>query len=762
VDNGEIIAPSDLIENRDLYIKAAAALHHDRDGGEVLRHRMAAAVFKKIIAAMRADPSFVEYPKITTTLTLAPLYGADEIEKRPNDTVLIVPDRDAADRAKQLFPENMIPVAVPTSSLALCDWRPLAGVDVIVWPEASEEGQSRAKMCCLYAHYAGANTRLADISDDWPADWDLRVVGMRNVGFKKIVADMVKDAPAYPPPANNNAATELSPAPESPDAETPQQKAPPKDKQSGEGQGARTEHWPTIQIKGGSLSANADEAEHVLRLANVDVFRQRGTLVRPVRIMGRDSKGDEVQTPAIADVTVAALRDLLCRHARWERYDERAREWRQKDPPREVADTILHRKGEGKNWRTLAGVTGTPFLRRDGSIAHEHGFDDRSGMFLMDPVALPLMPQRPTKADAEGALAILEGLLVDFPFVDELYRKPAFAEKEAPKHATASASVAVSELLTPMARAAIQFAPMHVNRAPAAGSGKSYLFDIASSIVNGVTCPVISHENEEETEKRLSSEILAGSPIINIDNVNGILTGNLICQVVTQGTVAPRILGKSETPHITNVFTVFANGNNIRVAGDLTRRTLFCSMDAKLDTKDLQQRQFRIDPVRMVLADRGKYIAAALTIMRAHHLAGYPGAREIKPLAGFSDWSRVVRAALVWLGKADPVNSLEVGRAEDPQRAERQAFVEALSETGATTEWSALTAADIVEKSIHVENLKQSIPSKLINPRTGVDTVKLGTWMAAFKSEIFDGKRLKSTTAGKGRLKWYVDEPPAF
>ena len=323
-------------------------------------------------------------------------------------------------------------------------------------------------------------------------------------------------------------------------------------------------------------------------------------------------------------------------------------------------------------------------------------------MFLMDPVALPLMPERPTKADAERALATLETLLLDFPFVDEADGKPAADTKEAPKDATVSHSVALSALLTLSARPAIQFAPMHVNRAPAAGTGKSYLSDIASSIVNGVTCPVISHENEEETEKRLASEILAGSPLINIDNVNGVLSGNLICQVVTQGTVAPRILGKSETPHITNVFTIFAT---VTISGCLWRPH---RADALLQHgRPTRHERAATTPVQgrpcTHGASRSRQVhCGGPDYHAAHHLAGYPGTKDLKPLAGFSEWSRMVRAALIWLGKADPVNSLEVGRAEDPQRAERQTFVEALFATGANCEWGALTAAQIVEKSVTV------------------------------------------------------------
>ena len=86
-------------------------------------------------------------------------------------------------------------------------------------------------------------------------------------------------------------------------------------------------------------------------------------------------------------------------------------------------------------------------------------------------------------------------------------------------------------------------------------------------------------------------------------------------------------------------------------------------------------RQFKFDPVARVLADRGKYIAAALTICRAYMVAGKPN--PAPKLASFEGWSDTVRSALIWLGKEDPVKSMETARAEDPERIELSDMLEA-------------------------------------------------------------------------------------
>ena len=86
----------------------------------------------------------------------------------------------------------------------------------------------------------------------------------------------------------------------------------------------------------------------------------------------------------------------------------------------------------------------------------------------------PLLP-KPTRDDALVALAFLEDLLVEFPFVDD-----------------PSKSVALSGLITAVVRGAISVSPLHAFRAPAPGTGKSYLVDVICSIVTGRLFTVIA------------------------------------------------------------------------------------------------------------------------------------------------------------------------------------------------------------------------------------------------------------------------------
>jgi hypothetical protein len=292
-------------------------------------------------------------------------------------------------------------------------------------------------------------------------------------------------------------------------------------------------------------------------------------------------------------------------------------------------------------------------MRPDGTILAELGYDSATRLLLVDTLEMPPIPDCPTQADARKALELIEGLLDEFVFADGTNG--------------VSKAVAVSGIVTTVARAMFVVVPMHVADAPVAGTGKSYYFDIIAVIVTGQRMPVIpAGASEEELEKRLGAAMLASQQLITIDNVNGTLRGDALCQMIERPRPQVRVLGRSELVEVeARGSTLFANGNNIIVAGDLCRRVIRTRLNAKMERPE--QRVFTGNPVQTVLRDRGAYIAAALTIVRAYVAAGRPD--KCKPLASFEEWSDTVRSALVWLGMKDPVDSMESVWVDDPDTA---------------------------------------------------------------------------------------------
>jgi hypothetical protein len=207
---------------------------------------------------------------------------------------------------------------------------------------------------------------------------------------------------------------------------------------------------------------------------------------------------------------------------------------------------------------------------------------------------MPGVKDRPTKRDAEGALGMLEGELEEFPFDDD-----------------ASKSVALSGWISPVVRPALDCVPLHALTAPTPGTGKSYLADLMASTAIGDAMPTISMGEREEFEKRLNAMIIEGTGIFSIDNVSRPLGGDELCQAIERPLYTPRILGKSEMKERRNNWCLYANGNNLRLRDDITRRVIRSGLDRKMERPELYK--FAGDPVAKVRGDRGRYLWAILT-----------------------------------------------------------------------------------------------------------------------------------------------------
>jgi hypothetical protein len=319
------------------------------------------------------------------------------------------------------------------------------------------------------------------------------------------------------------------------------------------------------------------------------------------------------------------------------------------DPPARVASTYLARVG---SWRVpfLIGITQAPMLRSDGSILQTPGYDAVSRMFY-DPgsVVFPPIEDAPTREDAEHALAQLEHPFRAFSFADD-----------------ESGSVALAAVLTALVRPSIRAAPMFAIDAPTAGTGKSLLAETISIIATGHAPAMMSQgASAEEDQKRFASVLIAGDPVIVLDNCERPIGGDLLCSMLTQESVRTRILGKSEMISLPTTAVVIATGNNLILAGDVSRRALICRLDARTERPD--QLQYDFDPRDEARRERPILVAAALTILRAYIAAGHPN--TMPKIGSFEEWN-IVRESLVWLGKADPAMTRERLIESDPKKAE--------------------------------------------------------------------------------------------
>jgi putative DNA primase/helicase len=300
-------------------------------------------------------------------------------------------------------------------------------------------------------------------------------------------------------------------------------------------------------------------------------------------------------------------------------------------------------------------------------------------------------------------------------------------------------------LLTALVRGSLPTAPMHLIRAHAPGTGKSYLVDVFAVIATGRLCPVITAlRNTEETEKRLGSVILNGLAIISLDNCSHDLGGELLCQIAERPVIRIRILGRSEIPECECHTAVFATGNNITFKGDMVRRGVVCNLEARDERPEL--RVFKRDTLRTAAANRETYVAAALTVMRAYLAAGAPSV--CGPFGSYAEWSTMVRGPLVWLGEPDPVASVDATLIEEPELADlRELFEWWLGELRLDEDYLSARLVEIAHEapSGFNPNPLKDLLIRIAGDKDGDISVKrLGEWLRRNSGRVVrleDGRR---------------------
>lgn len=371
----------------------------------------------------------------------------------------------------------------------------------------------------------------------------------------------------------------------------------------------------------------------------------------------------------------ATLQEALCSSARWERYNPMANKgqgaWTAVMPSEAIVKAVEAR-GRWQGIRPLVGVTRSPFLRRDGTVCDVSGYDPSSGYLVDCRVDVPKVADAPTQADARKALATLLDLFCDFPFVP--------GDK-------ASRYVPIAAILTLLVVPGLDGAnvPAFLVDANTPGVGKSLMIDVVCLIATGFPAPRQDWGKPEEMAKVLGAAVLEGADLVAFDNISKIAFGGAMLDMLLTcaGRCKPRVLGKSEAPEMLWRGTILGTGNNIIVEGDTRRRTLLCRQQTELENPE-DREGFKYPELKAYVKEhRGELLAAALTILRAHAVAGRP-ACGVRRLGSFEEWSTTVASAIAWAGGANVLDAMpRAETSDDPRLSAIRVLLEAWDTMGA-------------------------------------------------------------------------------
>lgn len=481
------------------------------------------------------------------------------------------------------------------------------------------------------------------------------------------------------------------------------------------------------------------------------VYARGDVLSRVVQAVEPGEDGIQRGTaPRIVRIPESILRERLDEAARWTREKKnrqgelvRIEEW----CPRPVMEAVRDR-AVWPGIRPLLGVVTAPTLRQDGTVIERPGYDPATGLIYEPARAYPPIPQRPSEEQVRDAYRALVEPFREFPF------------------STPADEAAVACL---MLQIACRFAvagpvPMTVVIAPEFGSGKTLLVQAATRAVTGhgpdEMAPVGGRraDGEAEMRKRLTTVVMEAPRVALLDNVpdGTTLESSSLAALLTCVHWTDRVLGvnrKVTLPHRV-VWTV--TGNNIRVAGDLARRSLSVQIEPGVERPSL--RTFEVgDLLEHVQVNHPRLLAAALTVARGFHLAGKPG--HGRPALGmFTAWDAAVRAAVVWAhrlagGEADPLDTQGrlVGEAPD-----REALTEMLSAWHAEFATGTTTTAEAVKRAGTSQRLQDAILGVGADAGGKPDARRLGTYLRKVAGRVVRGRVFERRGDRQGTARWAV------
>jgi len=121
-----------------------------------------------------------------------------------------------------------------------------------------------------------------------------------------------------------------------------------------------------------------------------------------------------------------------------------------------------------------------------------------------------------------------------------------------------------SAILTGIQRRLLFSAPLHAFDASKQGYGKTLQADCISLTATGRTTPAFSVSGEEEEmRKKLTTALLAGDPIILLDNIEAPIKSPALCTILTVAEYTDRLLSTMKRPAMATNVLFLASGNNL-------------------------------------------------------------------------------------------------------------------------------------------------------------------------------------------------------
>jgi hypothetical protein len=320
------------------------------------------------------------------------------------------------------------------------------------------------------------------------------------------------------------------------------------------------------------------------------------------------------------------------------------------------------------------------------------------------PVSLKKDGPVPSRVDATALELSLIRLLDELPVVNTVMQAPFLRPDgtvcvEAGYDQSSSVYLASTMPLTLPTRHLVPLAPMMVLDGNGPGVGKNLLSECCVYVATGewVQTDPLPLDNEEQ-RKQITSLLATGRSVALFDEAH-IIGGTSLARLITSTTWGDRLLGYSKNVSYPNNMSVIALGNNVEVTGDLPRRCIVVRLSSNLSRPDLRS-GFRHDDLRAwVTVNRARLLEALLTILRAWVAAGRPSTAT--RLGSFDAWAAMIGGALEVAGVAGFLSNAEEMRSRSAtDDTDMTAHLEELSFHVGDTEFGVRRVVELFERQM--------------------------------------------------------------
>lgn len=333
-----------------------------------------------------------------------------------------------------------------------------------------------------------------------------------------------------------------------------------------------------VQIKGGpdairTLRQQITEPNGLLD----DVYVRNGDLVHLGAVSGGLGAGgpeDDAPLPFTASVlNPALLAGLLAEQCFVYQVKSRGKAGAGEVYPEEVTPqgNVLAAVLAGNSWGSVlpfTGIIGAPILRRDGTLLQRRGYDRSTGLVLASRVPLDPVPDEPTPAQVVAARDfLLTQFLRDFLWVDTKADRANY----------------IALLVTPILRSFTRcVTPFGVVTATQPASGKTILTGGPGLLYGQRMLPW--PYDDVELRKAVTSVLQESVGVVVFDNIaeGTVIDSAVLAQLVTAEVWSDRVLGSTRTIATPNERLWLATGNNLRLGGDMTSRSVLVRLDPNM------------------------------------------------------------------------------------------------------------------------------------------------------------------------------------